>query len=202
MNKRHLHHLLVVIRRFSPFYFLVIAALLLVVGLLALRNNNLTALKLRDEVVKTDEQNGDVEASLRNLRSYVYSHMHTDLSQSGTIQQPVQLKYRYERLVLAEQERVSKINEKVYTDAQSECERLIPTGRIADRVPCVQDYVAKNTVVAQSIPDGLYKFDFQPPAWSPDLAGLSLLLAAVTGLLGVLLLGFKWWLRLSLKRNL
>lgn len=202
MNKRRLHHVFVVTRHFKPYYFLIIAIVFFVIAAFALRNNNLTAVQLRDNVVKVDEQNGDVEAALRELRQFVYGHMHTDLSQSGGIQQPVQLKYRYERLVAAEKDRVSKLNEKVYTDAQGTCERQIPTGRIADRIPCVQDYVAKNTVKEQPIPDSLYKFDFQPPIWSADLAGLSLLAGILSGLMAVLLFGFQLWLRYQLKSKL
>ena len=199
MNKRQLHHVWTRLRPVSYWYFIVLFLTFGFISLLALRQNNLKAIELRDKVLQVDEANGDVEAALRELRGYVYSHMNAGLSGGeGSIKQPVQLKYRYERLVRAEKQRVSAINEKVYTDAQVHCERLIPTGTIASRVPCVQDYVSKNTVNEKPIPDSLYKFDFAAPAWSPDLAGWSLVLTAVFGLLAI----FRFLLEKYLKHTL
>lgn len=202
MNKRNLHHFRSKLQPFSAWYFLVAAILCVAIGLISLRQNNLTAIKLRDKVAVADEQNGDVEAALRELRAFVYSHMNTDLSGSGSIKQPIQLKHRYDRLVAAEKQRVSAINEKVYTDAQRECERAIPTGTIAGRIPCVQDYVNRNTVKEQPIPDGIYKFDFQPPAWSADRAGISLLLAGVFLVLFAARIILDQWLKLTLKHHM
>lgn len=199
MNKRQLHHLWTKLRPVSYWYFVVLFLIFGVISLLALRQNNIKAIELRDKVLQVDEANGDVEAALRELRSHVYSHMNASLSGGeGSIKQPVQLKYRYERLVRDEKQRVSAINEKVYTDAQNHCERQIPTGTIASRVPCVQDYVSKNTVNEKPIPDALYKFDFAAPAWSPDLAGWSLVLTAVFALLAI----FRFLLEKYLKHTL
>lgn len=199
MHKRAIHHFWTKIRPVGYGYFLGAFIMCGSVTLLALRQNNLNALRLRDKVVQTDEQNGDVEAALRELRTYVHSHMNTSLASGpGSIKPPVQLKYRYERLQRAEKERVSKLNEKVYTDAQTECERRIPSGTIAGRVPCVQEYVSRNTVREQPIPDALYKFDFQPPLWSPDLAGFSLLLTFIFFALFIIRFILEQWLKASL----
>lgn len=145
-----------------------------------LRNNNLNAIKLRDELLAVDKANGDVETSLRNLRSYIYSHMNTNLSSGTNLQFPVQLKYRYERLVAAEKARADEVNKKIYADAQSYCEQKFGGGSLKDqRVPCVQQYVSENSVKEQTIADDLYKFNFVAPVWSPDLAGISLVLAVI-----------------------
>lgn len=157
-------------------------------GLLAvygLRDNNLTMINLRDSVYRADQQNGDVESALRELRVHIYSHMNTDPgSGSNSIRPPIQLKYRYERLVSAEKQRIAEANTKVYTDAQIFCEQQNPasvSGR--SRVPCIEDYVARNGIKEQQIPEALYKFDFVSPIWSPDLAGWSLLTFAIAGVL-------------------
>ena len=200
MNKRDLHHIWTRLRPLQPYYFLVFAAVALFLGLLAMRQNNLTALHLRDEFLKADQADGDVEAALKRLREHVYTHMNSDLSGGqATVQQPVQLKYRYERLVAAEKARISAINEKIYNDAQEDCERRFPEGLSGrGRVPCIEEYVSSRSVKEQPIQDGLYKFAFVSPAWSPDLAGISLLLSGVFLLLFIVRLGLGFWIRARL----
>ena len=100
MSKRYLHHVWAKLRPYSYWYFL---AGFIVFGLLFVfnyRQNNINMIKLRDKVFVADEQNGDIEKSLRDLRSYVYGHMNTRLvSGPNAIKPPIQLKYQYERLV-------------------------------------------------------------------------------------------------------
>jgi hypothetical protein len=147
----------------------------------ALRHNNQTMIKLRSTVYEADKNNGDINGSLNNLRAYVYGHMNTDLSSGGNaIKPPVQLKYTYERLQSTEQDRVNATNAQVYTQAQNYCQQLNSTdfsGR--NRVPCVTDYVTTHGVSANPIPAALYEFDFVSPAWSPDLAGWSLVITTL-----------------------
>jgi hypothetical protein len=98
--------------------------------------------------------------------------------------------------VAAEKERVSASNARIYTEAQNSCEKQFPgelSGR--NRVPCIQDYVAKNGVQEQPIPDALYKFDFSSPVWSPDLAGWSLVVACLCGFLLIVRISLELWLR-------
>jgi hypothetical protein len=183
MDKRHLHHIWAKIRSIRYRYLLVAFAVFAVISVLALRQNNLNALRLRDHVLEVDKSNGDTEKALRELREYVYSHMNADLSSGGGLQQPVQLKYRYDRLVKAEKARVDKSNESIYTKAQHHCEPLYTQGFLAQRVKCITAYLDKYGNKQNSIPDALYKFDFVAPLWSPDLAGFSILLAVVCLLL-------------------
>jgi len=181
MNKRSLNHTHTRLRPLRHQYFFIISICFLVLGLYGLRQNNLRAIQLRNQVLKVDEQNGDVEAALKDLRVYVYSHMNSGLNGgSANIEKPVKLKYRSERLFAAEKAKESTDNTKVYNDAQKECERLHPEGLSGrTRVPCIEEYVASHNAKEQPIPDSLYKFDFVAPRWSPDLAGISLLLSAV-----------------------
>ncbi len=196
MNKRKLHHLWVKLRPVSYWYFLILCLVSLSFGILALRQNNLAALRLRDKVIAVDKQNGDVEAALRELRSFIYGHMNAGLGKGPTaIKPPIQLKYRYERLLAAEKARVSAQNEKIYTDAQAYCEQHIPAGLSGGgRVPCIQQYVSEHGIKEQPINDALYKYDFVSPIWSPDLAGFSLLFSGVFLLLFIARFSLDKWL--------
>lgn len=153
------------------------------------------AVNLRNEVLLVDKNNGDVEKALQKLRRYVHSHMNTNLSSGTSVYPPVQLKYRYDRLTAVEKERVQAETAKVYTDAQRICEQQNPTdfsGR--NRVPCIEQYVTSHAVTERPIADDVYKFDFASPVWSPDLAGISLVLAGIFGALGVANLFVRQWL--------
>lgn len=193
MQKRRLHHVLKTLRS-VPHWGLFVAGLVLIfVSVFSLRANNQTMVKLRDAVFVADERNGDVESALRDLREHVYSHMNTDLAAgNNSIRPPIQLKYRYERLVAAEQAKSQSGNDDLYSQAQEHCERTQPGGFSgSNRLPCVREYLDSHgvsTTEEVKIPDGMYKFDFVSPVWTPDLAGLSMVAAAICfSLLAVLL---------------
>lgn len=166
------------------------------VGVLNLRANNQEAVNLRNRVLEVDKANGDVEKALRDLRAYVYAHMNTNLSSGTNVYPPIQLKYTYDRLVEAEKQRVQAEMAKVYLDAQATCERQNPTdfsGR--NRVPCIEQYVTSHTIAERPIADDVYKFDFASPAWSPDSAGISLVLSGLFASLGAGIFLFHQWLK-------
>lgn len=199
MHKRHLHHLLKRLRQIHTWYFVVAIVVTAGVAVTALRQNNIRAVQLRDTVLEVDKQNGDVEAALRDLREHVYGHMNSNLAVPGGAYPPVQLKYRYDRLVAAEKQRVAQVNDKLYTEAQAHCEALIPTGRSANRIECIQNYITtKGNAKEQPVRDELYKFDFVSPVWSPDLAGWSLVLLVIL----LLLWGVRTFALLWLKHSL
>lgn len=202
MDKSFFKHLNKAIRGFNIFIPLVIAVVFGVICIFSLRNNNLTALKLRDKVNQVDEQNGDIESALRELRSYIHSHMNTDLSSGpNAIKPPIQLKYRYERLVKAEQEKLGTESAKIYTEAQAECEKRFPVGLSGSgRIPCITEYVSSRGVQPSStIPDSLYKFDFVSPKWSPDLAGWSLIISTLSLAVFVIRLLMDKWIKAELR---
>jgi len=167
----------------TPRYvFLILFVASTLVSVYALRQNNLTMVKLRDVVYEVDKNAGDVNTALNNLRQYVYAHMNTNLSSGGNaIKPPIQLKYTYERLIEAAEKKVN--NSALYTEAANYCQEKIPasvsiSGR--GRVACVQDYILSHGGKrAPIIPTALYQFDFVGPTWSPDLAGWSLVLTAI-----------------------
>ena len=201
MNKRHIHHVLVQLRKVSPWYFVIAIVLSSVLSITSLRHNNVRALQLRDRVLQVDKDNGDVESALRDLREYVYGHMNTQLAVPGGAYPPVQLKYRYDRLVAA-QKAQQPSNATLATEAQNYCEAQIPTGRSLTRIDCIQNYILTHGASSSvTIPDSLYKFDFVPPVWSPDLAGFSVLLTAVLVLALIIRTLFEQWLNFRLRQH-
>ncbi len=195
MSKRKLHHLWTRIRPISYWYFLAGFIIFGLVFVFAYRQNNITALKMRDNVLEVDKQNGDIEAALKGLREFTYGHMNAELSGgANNIYPPIQLKYRYERLVEEQKKRTSG---DTYNEAQRYCEQQMPQGLSGgNRISCIQAYVDSHPVQQQvSIPDGVYKFNFASPAWSPDLAGWSLLAALVFLLLFAVRFALEKWLK-------
>jgi len=183
--KKRVHHFWRLIRPVKPSYLFLAVLIMLGVSVVALRQNNQGMVERRQAVYQADEKNGDVEGALRELREYVHAHMNTGLSSGqNSVYPPIQLKYTYERLLAKENEQARALNQRIYTDAQAHCERLYPESFSGGpRVPCIQEYVSERGVKVRAIPDGLYKFDFVSPRWSPDLAGWSLVLTAILALL-------------------
>jgi preprotein translocase subunit SecF len=158
-------------------------------SIFALRQNNLTMVGLRNEVYAADKQGGDVEGALRELRVFVYGHMNTNLRAGSTSSEaPIQLTYTYNRLVAAEQARVAALggNAIVYSAAQKSC---VDKTEESEKLQCIQQYLTDNggNKFQLALPSKeFYTFDFVSPAWSPDLAGFSLLIAFASGLLLIL----------------
>ncbi|HLB66405.1 MAG TPA: hypothetical protein VJJ78_02320 [Candidatus Saccharimonadales bacterium] len=203
MDKKRLHHYWAKIRPVSYWYFLVAFLISLAVSVHALRQNNLEMIRLRNQVTKVDKSGGDVEKALRKLREHIYSHMNTNLvSGPSSIKPPIQLKYRYERLVKAETAKASKSSADIYSAAQKICEQKYPESFSGGpRVPCIADYVASHGVKVKTIPDSLYKFDFVSPLWSPDLAGWGLVVTALFLFLFVLRFGLEKWTKSELQTH-
>lgn len=176
MNIRKLYYLHHRFLFLKAWYFLLPAIIFALLAVHGLRGNYSTMTKLRDEVYKADQQNGDIEGALRNLRKHVYGHMNTDLaSGNNAISPPIQLKAEYERLSAGEEERIKAQNAQIAARGEQTCAQKFPqAGFNAPRVACLQDYVAANSVKERTVPEQLYKFDFISPRWSPDLAGFSI----------------------------
>lgn len=181
MDKAKLHHHWVAVKK--PSLFLLIAGMLLftLLSVYALRANNLKMLELKQAVYAADEQNGDIEEALQNLRSFVNTHMNTTMRSKDASEPPIQLVNQFNRYVAAQQAKLASqdVNQ-VYRDAQARCESgSIP---LTVRAQCIQEYVLANggTTAQLTIPPKeLYTFDFASPRWSPDMAGISLMMAAV-----------------------
>jgi hypothetical protein len=203
MDKRTLHHVWVKIKPISYWYLLVAFIISASVAAIALRDNNLTAIKLRNNLTQVDKDDGNVSAALNKLRMYVYSHMNTNLASGpDAIYPPIQLKYTYQRLETAAQANANTVNSQVYSAAEVYCQQLIPTGFSGrGRVPCIENYVTSHGVKTQAIPAALYEFDFVSPFWSPDLAGWSLVVSFIFLLLFIARFTLEKWLKHNLKAH-
>ncbi len=205
MDKRKLNNFLALSKKVPYWGFFIAGVLLLFISVFALRANNQRMIELKQAVFVADEQNGDVEKALTDLREYVYSHMNTNLtSGDNAIRPPIQLKYRYERLVIEEKASQNIGNESIYTDAQNFCEQQISTGFSGrNRLECIEEYVDSKgiTTTEVNIPDDIYKFDFVSPSWSPDLAGFSLLAAIISFIIFGFFLISQTVIKTTLKRN-
>lgn len=188
MNMSLLHRCWTRLLNLRPWYFLIIAVIAGGVAVFALRSNNLHMVALRQAVYDADEKGGDVEGALRRLREHVYGHMNTNLASGpNAVHPPIQLKHTYERLAQAQQTNASVSNSQIYSEAQQYCEQKIPTGFSGSvRLSCIQAYIKEHSPASiQAVPKNLYQFDFLSPSWSPDLAGWSLVVVAVSLLLAI-----------------
>jgi hypothetical protein len=197
MNKRHLHHVWTKFRFIKAWYFLPIIIVSAVIGVYALRDNNEQMIKLRADVYSADQHDTNVQAALNTLQAYVTAHMNTNLSAGpNAVYPPIQLKYTYQRLQDAQSAAVAAANTSLYTDAQTYCQIQDPTDFSGhNRVPCIDQYVQTHDTSLPPIPEDLYKFDFISPRWSPDLAGWSLVVAVLSGLLFVVTFVIRRWFR-------
>lgn len=190
---------MVKLRPISYWYFVVIFVVSTFVAAYALRQNNLGAVRLRDKVLEVDKNGGDVESALRDLRGYTYAHMNSNLASDTGIYPPIQLKYRYERLVAAEQKRVEADNQDLYNQAQKYCEANFPQGLSGgNRLPCIEKYIddhGRPDAKPNKIEDDLYKYDFVAPMWSPDVAGWSIVIAVAAFFLLITRIAAQVWLR-------
>src|SRR5690242_3786879 len=83
VNKRSLHHILVVLRRVKLWQLFVLFVVMLMLTAFLLRQNNLHMITLRNLVKQADEQNKDVPGALTNLRNYIVTHMNTGMGETG-----------------------------------------------------------------------------------------------------------------------
>lgn len=184
MDIGHLHHYWIKYRFISlaiPIFLVVFFGSITV---WQLRANNLKMLELKQAVIKADEQGGDVESALNNLRLFVYGHMNTRLRPVGSSEPPIQLINRYNQLVAAEQARIASISASssdLYQQAQAECNT--PDVSLSMRNQCVKDYYVTHGGGGSYVklpPKELYTYDFASPKWSFDVAGISLVLAIIS----------------------
>jgi preprotein translocase subunit SecF len=115
--------------------------------------------------------------------------MNTNLrAGSSSSEAPIQLTDTYNRLVAAEQARVASVggNSAVYAAAQQKCASKTTE---SEKLQCIQQYLTDNggNKFQLSLPSKeFYTFDFISPAWSPDIAGISVLIACLFSVLLIL----------------
>lgn len=138
-----------------------------------LRQNNLHMVERRKAVLVADEQNGNVDKALKDLRAYMARHMNTRMGE------PLQLKYSYERYVKKQIDDAAKsgstTDAAAYQRAQDECR----TSNTVTYAQCVIDKTSRiapgsNPVTQiKTPPTELYSYQFYSPTWSPDAAGFA-----------------------------
>ena len=179
MDKSKIHHYWVKYRYLSLYIPIAILLVSSTVAVFGLRSNNLTMLSLKEAVIQADANDGDVEKALQDLRAFVNAHMNTRLRSNDSSEPPIQLVNRYEKLVALQQAN-NITNDKVQAllaQGQAQCASVA----VSLRNQCIKDYFVANgseDSYIQLPPKELYTFDFASPRWSPDRAGISILVAA------------------------
>ncbi|HSX27907.1 MAG TPA: hypothetical protein VLF60_00475 [Candidatus Saccharimonadales bacterium] len=201
IDKGKLHHYWRLLKRIKLWLLIVAGILFALSSAYLLRQNNLGMVSRRQAVLATDQQNGDVDTALKNLRSFMMQHMNTRMSQ------PIQLKYSYERAVQKQVADAAKsgstTDASAYQRAQDEC-------RASNTVTYAQCVIDKTSQVAPGSdpitqikppPTELFSYQFYSPTWSPDLAGFAVLALFLTLLLLIVRIIAAQIVRLILRRH-
>lgn len=162
-------------KRIKTWQLVVGLVILLSLSAYFLRQNNLQMVRLRNAVVQADEQAGDVAGALKDLNHHVFNHMNTE------IVRPIELVHSYDRAAQAAIEAASKTSApNIYAEATKRCEQQgVMLTSIAQ---CASEYIMRNK------PDDLdqeivlpdkhrFTHSFASPLWTPDIAGVALLMA-------------------------
>lgn len=151
-------------------YLFIAAVVFGVLSIVFLRLNAQHVLDSKEDILLADAQGSDVKPQLEELRQYVFAHMNTSTR--------IELVGSYNRAL--EQERQSQ-GGSLYADAQATCDQQ-GVSSVA-QAQCVQDYLAQRGGATEPTVDKTaFIYTFAAPSWSPDLAGVSLLLAILLAL--------------------
>lgn len=197
------------VRALKSWQLLVLLLIMTIVSATLLRLNNLGMVERRTAVINADEK-GDKEAlrkSVVELQRYVSAHMNTSLVGG------LYLTKTYERdrdAALAAAENATNPSSSVYQQASVECRARWKGGVASFRNDYVQCVVEKvGSLAPQSDPTaGLkipkadaYRINFASPLWTPDLAGLSVLICGILILAILVRLTTLVILRLLLRKH-
>lgn len=164
----------------------VVLAILTVLTAMFLRMNNLGMIDLRENLVKADETGNlqSVNDAAVKLRDFTANHMNTS---AGKI--PLQTLYNQAAQQAIDASRPPEINSAAYIEAQNSCMPNLKSYGYASWAQCVAGAVGLSDInsldqnnLPPPDPDAFY-VDFASARWSPDLAGFSLLISAIIGLL-------------------
>ncbi len=143
-----------------------------------LRQNNLKMVELRNNVVEADKSGAGLDQALENLNSYIFKHMNTQ------VVRPIELVNTYNRRAQAVIQASQTGNGRdIYAEGTAACERRgIPLSSIAQ---CIAQYANDNSAglspVQIVLPDkNRFIYSYASPLWTPDLAGLFVLLTVVS----------------------
>lgn len=175
------------LQRVKTWQLFVIGMIALVVAVMFLRLNSLNMIDYRHAVVVADEK-GDkavLQSSLADLQKYVSSHMNTSLGDGFYLTQSYD---RDRTAILTNAQSTTNPNSAEYQTASIECRSKWQGGRDSfrnDYVKCVIDRVSALTgqtdpgsTIGLPNPEA-YKVNFASPLWSPDAAGISVLICLI-----------------------
>lgn len=183
-NKRDLARWLARLKKIKTWQLIVILLLVSLLAGIFLRMNNLNMVERRQAVLAADKR-GDEQAikqSLLELQHYVSSHMNTELGGG------VDLVHSYRRDRAAAIKQATQANTpagEAYSQAVAVCKQQFTGGTASFRNDYVQCVVNKTSnigskAVEADLPNAsMYNYDFATPAWSFDLAGIFVALAAL-----------------------
>lgn len=202
---KKLHHWFTRLRRIKTWQLIIAIILLGSLSAFFLRQNNLQMVELRNLVKQADEQNKDVDKALLNLQHYVTSHMNTDLGEG------VALQNSYERAYTAAVNAAANSanpNAALYAQAEAQCQPVFQRTRsFPAYTQCAADILSKLAPGQDALsnlktpsPD-LYKFNYVSPLWSPDLAGVTVVLTLIATLMLIFRLVTYYVLRAILRAH-
>lgn len=203
VDKKKLHHLLVVLRRIKLWQLIVIFVILLFGSAFLLRQNNLNMVELRNLARQADEENGDVHRAVVNLGQYVTSHMNTSLGEGIFLEHSYQR--AYDELL---RQAANKVNpsSNLYQNAETQCREQFKQS-FQLYLQCVQKKLSElspghDPVSSVKPPKAeLYRFNFVSPGLSFDGAGIVVLITFLVCLLIILRIVSYVILKLLLKRK-
>lgn len=175
------------IQRLKTWQLVILLLLGMLVSATFLRLNNLGMVERRSAVIMADEQADEaaLRSSIVELQRYIARHMNTSLGNGFFLTKSYE-RDRDKALQTANQ--ASNPNSSVYQQASIECRSRFQGGRESfrnDYVQCVVERVSALSPQAD-VEAGLnlpkadaYKINFSSPAWTPDLAGVSVAFCAL-----------------------
>jgi hypothetical protein len=181
--KRKLYRWFKIVRYVKTWQLFLLLILLVFGSAYFLRQNSLGMDELRTAVKTADEEAGDTKQALLNLQHYVAGHMNTSLGEGIVLQSAYQKAYN---TALQKSLNYTNPNSQLYTQVELECRAVFKrTHSFPAYTQCAHEKLSKlapgQDPLSSFTPPAsdLFHYNYASPAWSPDLAGFSVLLTVV-----------------------
>jgi len=174
------------IQRVKTWQLLVLLVLACFLAATFLRLNNIGMVQRRQAVLTADKVGDDdvTTQRLSELQQYVSAHMNTDLGKGVFLQDS------YNRAVKAASDAADSGEDpygNIYKKAQDVCAPQFThysNAYLECTITQLQKYPASGNLISSiNVDSSLYLHDYVSPLWSPDFAGLSVLVCFVIALL-------------------
>jgi hypothetical protein len=179
--------------RFATWQLVAMLVPLAIIAATFLRFNNLGMIERRDAVIVADRTGDEVaiKESLAELQSHVSSHMNTSLGNGIVLTETYA---RASQAAVDAAANTTNPQSSIYQQAAVECRGRFQGGTDSfrnDYVACVIERVsqlqpANDPLSGVNVPEVEdYRYNFASPLWSPDAAGITILVIAL--IVGVIL---------------